>query len=62
MTLPSFPLTVREPNRADAALSAALDGLTRSAAQKWLEEGRVTLDGRPPVSYTHLTLPTSVFV
>ena len=34
MTLPSFPLTVREPNRADAALSAALDGLTRSAAQK----------------------------
>ena len=48
MTLPSFPLTVREPNRADAALSAALDGLTRSAAQKWLEEGRVTLDGRPP--------------
>ncbi len=47
MTLPSFPLTVREPNRADAALSAALDGLTRSAAQKWLEEGRVTLDGRP---------------
>ena len=26
MTLPSFPLTVREPNRADAALSAALDG------------------------------------
>ena len=47
MTLPSFPLTVREPNRADAALSAALDGLTRSAAQKWLEEGGVTLDGRP---------------
>ena len=47
MTLPSFPLTVREPNRADAALSAALDGLTRSAAQRWLEEGRVTLDGRP---------------
>ena len=47
MTLPSFPLTVREPNRADAALSAALDGLTRSAAQKWLEAGRVTLDGRP---------------
>ena len=47
MTLPSFPLTVREPNRADAALSAALDGLTRSAAQKWLEEGRVTLDGWP---------------
>ena len=52
MTLPSFPLTVREPNRADAALSAALDGLTRSAAQKWLEEGRVTLDGRPISPWT----------
>ena len=47
MTLPSFPLTVREPNRADAALSAALDGLTRSAAVRWLEEGRVTLNGAP---------------
>lgn len=43
----SFPLTVTEPGRADAALAAALDGLTRSAAQRWLEEGRVTLDGRP---------------
>lgn len=46
MTLPSFPLTVTEPGRADAVLSAALDGLTRSAAQRWLEEGRVTLGGR----------------
>lgn len=36
MTLPSFPLTVTEPGRADAVLSAALDGLTRSAAQRWL--------------------------
>ncbi len=43
----SFPLTVAEPGRADAVLSAALDGLTRSAAQRWLEEGRATLDGRP---------------
>ena len=43
----SFPLTVTEPGRADAVLAAALDGLTRSAAQRWLEEGRVTLDGRP---------------
>ena len=34
MTLPSFPLTVTEPGRADAVLSAALDGLTRSAAQR----------------------------
>lgn len=47
MSLPSFPLTVTEPGRADAVLSAALDGLTRSAAQRWLEEGRVTLNGRP---------------
>ena len=43
----SFPLTVPEPGRADAVLSAALDGLTRSAAVRWLEEGRVTLNGRP---------------
>ena len=44
---PSFPLTVSEPGRADAVLAAALDGLTRSAAQRWLEEGRVTLNGAP---------------
>ena len=30
----SFPLTVTEPGRADAVLAAALDGLTRSAAQR----------------------------
>ena len=47
METPSFPLTVTEPGRADAVIAAALDGLTRSAAQKWLEEGRVTLDGKP---------------
>lgn len=47
MNPPSFPLTVTEPGRADAALAAALDGLTRSAAQRWLEEGRVTLNGQP---------------
>jgi len=45
--LPTFPLTVLEEGRADAALSAALPGLTRSAAQRWLEEGRVLLDGAP---------------
>ena len=43
----SFPLTVPEPGRADAALAAALDGLTRSPAHPWLEEGRVTRNGRP---------------
>ena len=47
MTAPSFPLTVSEPGRADAVLSAALDGLTRSAAQRWLEEGRVLQNGLP---------------
>ena len=47
METPSFPLTVTEPGRADAAIAAALDGLTRSAAGRWLEEGRVTLGGRP---------------
>ena len=47
METPSFPLTITEPGRADAAIAAALDGLTRSAAGRWLEEGRVTLDGRP---------------
>ena len=34
MNPPSFPLTVTEPGRADAVLAAALDGLTRSAAQR----------------------------
>ena len=46
-TQPSFPLTVPEEGRADAVLAAALDGVTRSAAQRWLEEGRITLAGRP---------------
>ena len=44
---PTFPLTVREPGRADALIAAELDGVTRSAAQKWLEVGRVTLNGNP---------------
>ena len=44
---PIFPLTVNEPGRADALIAAGLDGVTRSAAQKWLEDGRVTLNGKP---------------
>ncbi len=44
---PIFPLTISEPGRADALIAAGLDGVTRSAAQKWLEEGRVTLNGVP---------------
>lgn len=47
MLTATFPVTVLEPGRADAVLSAAVDGLTRSAAQKWMEEGRVTLNGKP---------------
>ena len=47
MTTPTFPLTVTEPGRADAAIAAALEGVTRSAAQRWLEEGRVTQNGVP---------------
>lgn len=47
METATFPVTVLEAGRADAVLSAQLDGLTRSAAQKWMEEGRVTLNGKP---------------
>ena len=47
MATPTFPLTVTEPGRADAAIAAALEGVTRSAAQRWLEEGRVTQNGVP---------------
>ena len=36
-----------EGERADQFLSRAVEGLTRSAAQKLLEDGRVTLNGRP---------------
>lgn len=50
----SFPLTVLEPGRADAVIAAALDGLTRSAAVRWLEEGRVTLNGAPLKKNTKL--------
>ena len=47
MTEPTFLLTVPESGRADALLAAAVDGLTRSAAQRWMEEGRVTMGGIP---------------
>lgn len=48
-------LTVPEGGRADTAISAALDGLTRSAAQKWLDDGRVTLGGVPVKKNARLT-------
>ena len=37
----------REGERADALLARLVPGLTRSAAQRLLERGAVTLDGRP---------------
>ena len=37
----------REGERADALLSRLAPGLTRSAAQKLLERGAATLDGKP---------------
>ena len=40
METATFPITVLEAGRADAVLSAQLDGLTRSAAQKWMEGNR----------------------
>lgn len=50
----TFPVTVLEAGRADAVLSAMVEGLTRSAAQKWMEEGRVLLDGKPVKKNTPL--------
>ena len=50
----TFPVTVLEAGRADAVLSTMVEGLTRSAAQKWMEEGRVLLDGKPVKKNTPL--------
>lgn len=47
MTEPTFHLMIPEAGRADVLLAGMIDGLTRSAAQQWLEEGRVVLEGRP---------------
>lgn len=47
MTEPTFHLMIPEAGRADTLLAGMIDGLTRSAAQRWLEEGRVVLEGRP---------------
>lgn len=62
MMTPTFPLTVNEPGRADTLLADALDGLTRSAAQKWLEEGRVTLNGVPIKKNTRLAAGDTLLV
>ena len=37
----------REGERLDQLLARSVDGLTRSAAQRLLEEGAVTLNGAP---------------
>ena len=50
-----FSLTISQSGRADAVLSARVDGLPRSAAQRWLEEGRVTLAGQPVKKNTRLS-------
>ena len=47
--------------RADQFLAAALPQLTRSAAQKLLEEGAVTLNGRP-VKKNYKTAPEDELV
>ena len=57
--------TQESAERIDALLARSVAGLTRSAAQRLLEQGAVTRNGAPvkknyktTVSYTHLTLPT----
>ena len=46
--MPLLTLTADTPGeRADQLLARSIEGLTRSAAQKLLEEGRVTLRGKP---------------
>ncbi len=52
---PTFPLEIPKDGRADVLLSDLLDNLTRSAAQKWLSEGRVTLNGVPIKKNTRLS-------
>ena len=59
---PIFPLTVSESGRADALIAAALDGVTRSAAQKWLEEGRVTMNGAPVKKNARLSPGDVLFI
>ena len=49
----------RSGERADAFLARAVPGLTRSAAQRLLEEGAVTLSGRP-VKKNYKTTPGDV--
>lgn len=44
----TFAATEREENqRLDKALASRLEAYSRAAIQKWIEEGRVLVDGRP---------------
>ena len=47
--------------RIDALLARSLEGFTRSAAQRLLEQGRVTRDG-VPVKKNHKTAPGEIFL
>ena len=62
MTEQTFPLTLIEDGRADGVLARALDGVTRSGVQKWLEEGRVTRNGVPVKKNTPLKAGDEVLV
>jgi 23S rRNA pseudouridine1911/1915/1917 synthase len=50
MTGARWSLTVpedRAPERVDRLLAAALDGVSRETIKRWIEQGLVTVDGRP---------------
>ena len=54
-TLTLRPTAADAGIRVDAWLAGQIGRLTRSAVQRLLEEGRVTLDGRPPAKNCRLT-------
>lgn len=54
-TLTLHPAAADAGLRVDAWLASQIDGLTRSAVQRLLEEGRVTLSGRPLAKNYRLT-------
>lgn len=54
-TLTLRPTELDAGKRVDAWLPSQAEGLTRSAAQRLLEEGRVTLNGKPLAKNYKLT-------
>ena len=54
-TLTLHPTELDAGKRVDAWLPSQAEGLTRSAAQRLLEEGRVTLNGKPLAKNYKLT-------